>query len=363
LDSSAARGLRVIEFFDQLVIHNADLEAVTRATAVLAETSAGAVLDQSGDAVVVAPDGEVLATAGPNSHALIQDILVDAKVVGRVWLERPAPEDEREWDRLIVERMAQCLATLSARHASSRHSAELGFTDPAVVHVLLRADTLETETARAARLLGFPVGEGVRVVALHAQQELDSTVASIRRHLTLDLGARSVAAALSSSLAVAIVAAKDVQPFKVDNAAVCVGPYVRVEECHSSWAAARRGVRFAALGGRWPSFVTSDELGCLTVLADIPAAVVRKLPDVEAVVRLAAGKIGGSDIALLDGLGSFSSLREIADALHMHHSSVAYRLGHICDFLGYDVRTQDGRYRARTALTLWRLHIADSESF
>jgi len=34
-DSSAERGLQIIEFFDQLVSHRADAEAIARATAVL----------------------------------------------------------------------------------------------------------------------------------------------------------------------------------------------------------------------------------------------------------------------------------------------------------------------------------------
>jgi sugar diacid utilization regulator len=357
LDSSAERGLRVIEFFDQLVIHNADLEGVTRAAAVLAETVAGAMLDQSGEAVVVSPDGGVLATAGPSSHALVQDIRVDESVRGRVWLERATPEDEREWDRLIVERMAQCLATLTARNSTTLQASELGFTDPAILHVLLRKDGSETETARAARLLGFPVGEEVRVLAVHADRSLDRILAKIRKHVTLRVGARSVAAALSSTLAVVIVAAKEIEQFPVSGASVCVGPYVKVEDCRSSWVAARRGVRFSALGGLWPTFITTDELGCLTVLADLSPTEVGSLPDVQAIARLASSKSGSQDITLLDGLGSLTSLRDIAEALHMHHSSVAYRIGHLHEILGYDVRTQDGRYRARTALTLWRLHV------
>jgi hypothetical protein len=59
---------------------------------------------------------------------------------------------------------------------------------------------------------------------------------------------------------------------------------------------------------------------------------------------------------LLDCLGRFGSIREIAAAQHMHHSSVAYRLAKIGEILGYDPRTPEGQYRARTALLLWHLH-------
>ncbi|WP_406300447.1 helix-turn-helix domain-containing protein (plasmid) [Embleya sp. NBC_00888] len=357
LDSSAERGLRVVEFFDQLVLHRADLEAVTRATAVLAETVAGAVLDQSGDVVVVSPAGRVLATTGPGPHARVHDVIIDTKVVGRVWLERSTPEDEREWDELIVERMAQCLATLTARNVAFRHDLELGFTDPAVLHVLIGDDASETETARAARLLGFRVGEIVRVLAVHADTAIDDSLAAIRTQIATGPGTRSVAAALSSTLAVVIVAAKDIDPLVIPDVTMCIGPPVQIENCRSSWAMARRGVRFSALGGRWPAYTTTDELGCLTVLADLEGDHVAALPDVQAITRIATGKSGSTDLRLLECLGSLNSLRDIAEALHMHHSSVAYRVGHLCKTLGYDVRTQDGRYRARTALTLWRLYV------
>jgi hypothetical protein len=59
---------------------------------------------------------------------------------------------------------------------------------------------------------------------------------------------------------------------------------------------------------------------------------------------------------LLDCLGRFGSIREIAAAQHMHHSSVAYRLAKISEILGYDPRTPQRQYRARTALLLWHLH-------
>jgi PucR C-terminal helix-turn-helix domain len=360
LDSSAERGLRVIEFFDQLVTHHADIDAVARATAVLSGTVVGAVLDDVGEVVVMSPSGDVLASTGPSAHAVVRDIVVDDSVVGRAWLERSMADAQLEWDDLIVERMAQCLSTLSARHASSRRNSELGFADPAVLHVLIREDASETETARAARLVGFRVGETVRVLAVHADSGIDESLTRVRTHITATLRTRSVAAPLTRTLAVVIVATTEMHPVALSGLAVCVGPPVRVENCHSSWAMARRGVRFASLGGRWPTSTTTDELGCVAALADLDAATVAGLGDVQAIARVAAGKGGLADLQLLECMGALTSLRDIADALHMHHSSVAYRLGNLSDALGYDVRTQEGRYRARTALTLWQLHVTAS---
>jgi len=358
LDSSAERGLRIIEFFDELVTHRADVDAVTRATAVLSGTVAGTVLDRVGEVVVMSPAGESLASHGPGTNAIVHDIAVDGAVVGRAWLERTQADPMREWDDLIVERMAQCLSTLTARQVASQRHSELGFADPAVLHVLISDDASETEAARAARLLGFRIGENVRVLAVHAETTIEESLARIRSHLTTNLQTRSVAAPLSGTLAVVIVAtnAEPTLPFR--DIAVCVGPTARVENCQSSWAQARRGVRFAALGGRWPKCLTTDELGCIATLADLDPAQVRDLPDVQSIAQIASGKGGASDLDLIDALGAMTSLREIADALHMHHSSIAYRLENLTQALGYDVRPQAGRYRALTALTLWQLHFS-----
>jgi len=121
-----------------------------------------------------------------------------------------------------------------------------------------------------------------------------------------------------------------------------------------SWHAARRGLRFTSLPGR--RWTTADELGCLVALADADPAQVNALPDVQAISKVSSGRSGRDDLQLLDCLGRFGSIREIASALHMHHSSVAYRLSKMSDVLGYDPRTPEGQYRARTALLLWHLH-------
>ena len=82
------------------------------------------------------------------------------------------------------------------------------------------------------------------------------------------------------------------------------------------------------------------------------------LPDVQAIDRLAHGRASATDLELLESLGRLGSVRESAAALHMHHSSVAYRIGSISETLGFDIRSLDRRYRARTALLLWQLHVS-----
>jgi sugar diacid utilization regulator len=177
----------------------------------------------------------------------------------------------------------------------------------------------------------------------------------MRMTLAAATGRRVVAAAMSATTAVLILAARSTPAAIPGNdLAVCVGPPVPVEHAAQSWHAARRGLRFTSLPSR--HWTTADDLGCLVALADVDPAQVNALPDIQAIARLSGGRSGAGDLALLDCLGRFGSIREIAAAQHMHHSSVAYRFAKISEILGYDPRTPQGQYRARTALLLWHLH-------
>lgn len=358
LDSSAERALRIIEFFDQLVLHQADLEAVVRATAVLTENTAGAVDDHVGSVSVVASSGRLLEPAEPAADALVGSIVVDGETVGRVWLDRSGRGQPHEWDDLILDRMALALATLHARQTNATTPTPLGLSDPAVLHILLRESTSETEASRAARLLGFGVGQLVRVMAVSSTTTgLVDALPSCRAVVASASGARTTAAAISAELAVLLIAARDVgHPELPTGIVACVGPYVPVEHCSRSWVLAHRGVKFAALGGSWAAMLDVDDIGCLLALGDLDSNAVALLPDVQAIGRVAAGRSGTIDLALIDLLASTSSVREAASAVFLHHSSAAYRVAHIGETLGLNLRRPDHQYRARTALLLWQLH-------
>src|SRR5580700_9897903 len=229
IDSSAERGLRVIEFFDQLTMHHADIEAVTRAAAVLAQATAGVVLDDLGEIYAITASGALLDHAGPGAGALVNEIVVDDQSVGRAWLDRPEAGDGHEWDELIISRMALALATVYAR-TRAEHVQQLGLADPALLHVLIRDSSTEAETARAARLLGFTPGETVYVVAISCAGKIDGPAARMRMTLARTTGRRVVAAAISATTAVLILAARSAPAATPgDDLAVCVGPPVPVE--------------------------------------------------------------------------------------------------------------------------------------
>ncbi|WP_106211674.1 helix-turn-helix domain-containing protein [Kineococcus rhizosphaerae] len=357
LDSDAERGLRLIEFFDQLVMHRADLEAVVRATAVLAEATAGAVDDRLGIAVSITQDGRALGATGPSDHASVHDVVVDGSGVGRVWLDRCA--GSADWDDLILARMALTMAAVSGRAAAEAPPAHLGLADPAVLQVLLRGGggAGEAEVSRAVRLLGFAPGQLVVPIALAAASGVEEALAAVRTALVDQTGRRVVGTALSDRLAVLLLSAGTTpEPALPPGVVACVGDAVPVERCAAPWTAVRRGVRFAALGGQWSPWQRLSALGAVVVLADVPEEVVQAQPDVQAVDALAARRGGDLDLQLLEAACHLKSVREAAAAVHLHHSSAAYRLDGVEAVLGFEVRTPQGRYRARTALLLWQLH-------
>ncbi|WP_406313247.1 helix-turn-helix domain-containing protein [Streptosporangium sp. NBC_01639] len=356
IDSSAERGLQVIEFFDQLLSHRADAEAVARATAILSQTTAGVIFDEIGEVHVVDPAGRTLDTSGPGLNVLISDIIVDNDPVGRVWLERRDEADGHEWDELITARFALTMAALYSRSYSD--DTHVGLTNPELLHTLLSDQAGEAETARAARLLGFGVGQPVRVLAVHAEARIERILPAFRAAVAGATTGRTVAAPMTNDLAVLIAAGATPRTPTPHGIAVCVGPEVAIEQCGRSWSQARRGIRFAALRANPSNWILAEDLGCVIALADLDPQEIMSLPDVCAVGELANSRSGSTDMKILDQLGRQGSLREVATALHMHHSSVAYRVDRISDLLGFDVRSSDGRYRGRTALLLWHLHAA-----
>jgi hypothetical protein len=349
IDSAAERALRIIEFYDQLVRHDADIEAVTRATAVLAEATAGASDDLHDLQCAMTPDGRP--TDDTDARTVERPVVHGNKEIGRVWLARPAGDVERDWDDLIMERMALAVAAAHARRQPPDRSPVSGLADPAIVQYLVGGGVSEPDASRAARLLGFRAGQRVRVTAI-AGADLPDHAAALRA----GFGGFVVLAALSGTSAAVIGPPPPPSLTLPPLVTACVGPEAAVERAHLSWRIAHRGLKFAGLAPTWPTLVDAADLGCLLALDGLDRDGIRELADVRAVGAIAAGRNGKADLELLDLICASNSLREAAGAAHMHHSSVNYRARTLGVQLGLDLTSAVARYRARTALILWRLH-------
>ncbi|XVV00349.1 PucR family transcriptional regulator [Actinosynnema sp. CA-248983] len=329
LDSHVEGALRVVMFYDTLMRRRVDLPALTRASANLAECVTGFRLHGAGTTTRFSPDGTP-STTEPSPASSTAPITLDGEEIGAVWLERQGPPNPL--DEVVLDRLAIAAAAVVERYGPARTT----MADPALVELVISADTDEPTRTRALRLLGFPPDMPVRVAAIRSPSPLDQ----LATHLC---PTRPVKAAPLGEVGAVLAATLDPARFP-EHARAGLGT---ATSPHTSWQQARTALKFATK--RHP-IVHYDELGALTLLSHIPQDAIRANPDVATVDRLTQ-----DDLETLDAYCTTGSLRRAADLLHLHHTSVARRLDHLARAFATDLTTQTGLTRARIALTTWRL--------
>jgi hypothetical protein len=331
LDSHVEGALRVVMFYDTLMRRRVDLPVLARASAGLAECVTGIRLHGSGRVIRFAPDGTAAAEPVP-APSTTMPITLDDEEIGTVWLERPGapgPLDEVVLDRLVI-----AAAAVVERYGPARTT----MADPALVELVISADSDDAARNRALRLLGFAADLPIRVAAVRGEVPLDQVGARI-------CGGRPVKAAPLADVGVILATTVDVGRFP-EGVRAGVGAAASPDR---SWQEARTALRFTT--ARTP-VVHHDDLGALALLAQVPPAAARDNPDVAAIGRLAGNP---DDVATLDAYCATGSLRRAADVLHLHHTSVARRLEQIGLAMGIELTEPTGLTRARLALTAWRL--------
>lgn len=331
LDSQAGGAIRVVMFYDTLMRRRVDLPALARASAGLASCVAGIRLHGTGRVIRMTPDG--LETSAPPSPAsTTAPITLDEEEIGTVWLERPGPPVPL--DELLLDRLAIATAAVVERYGPARTT----MADPALVELAISPDSDAAARARALRLLGFAADLPVRVVAVHTRLPLDQVGGLI-------CPARPVKAAPLADVGVLLATTVDPARFPAGVRAG-IGAALSPDR---SWQQARTALRFTT--ARQP-VIRYDDLGALALLAEIPQDAARGNTDVSAITRMAESP---DDLETLDAYCATGSLRQAADLLHLHHSSIARRIEQISKTLGIDLTEPTGLTRARLALTTWRL--------
>ncbi|SEE46250.1 PucR C-terminal helix-turn-helix domain-containing protein [Streptomyces sp. 2112.3] len=339
LDSHADGAIRVIMFYDTLIRRRVDLPALARASAGLAECVAGMRLHGTGRVIRVAPDGRE-ASAPPAPASAMTPITLDEEEIGTVWLERPGPPGSLDLDELLLDRLAIAAAAVVERYAPARTT----MADPALVELVISADSDEAARARALRLLGFAADLPVHVVAVRSQLPLD-------RVGVLLCPARPVKAAPLADVGVILATTVD----RTHVPASVRAGIGASESPDRSWREARTALRFTT--PRRP-VVHYDGLGALALLAQVPRDAARDNADVAAIARLVGDPGAPGDPETLETLETYcaaGSLRRAAELLHLHHSSVARRLEQIGKTLDLDLTEPTGLLRVRVALAAWRL--------
>ncbi|MDT0341498.1 helix-turn-helix domain-containing protein [Streptomyces litchfieldiae] len=346
LDADAAAAVRVIAHFQALLGGGVDSASLVRSTAGLAECAAGMELD-GGRTLRYGPDGEALAGEPARVSGEVR-----LHPTGRVWLERPGAAGP--FDDLVLEWLAIAAGVLRAGGRA--------VSDPALFELVLSAREAATDRTRALRLLGLVPEAPLRVMVV-AGEEHDGGRTGALRLLARASVPGTVRVAEIESVGVVLLQTPDggaspvaaVRAVARGGQRVGIGGGTAASRAWESWQQARVAVRFAAAGLPADAVVCHDELGSVALLAELPAARLRELPDIRALTRLADGEGGASAVAVLAAFCRTGSLRQAAAELHLHHSSVAARLTRVEAALGLRLRDPRDRFRAQFAVYALRL--------
>jgi hypothetical protein len=360
LDADAAGAVRIIAYFDRLVEHRASLDALVRAAAGLAECPAALRDHRTGRLIRYDPHGRPVHDPAPGSlsggapdsgtwEGVRRAVRIDEQDVAEVWLERaggPGPHDE-----MLVERMAVAAGALWP--AASRAGT---MADPALVELAISPSAPPPERARGLRLLGFAPRSTMLAIAVAGTETVDAAAEAVARSLATAHGHLARAAVIGSRGVVLTQAEGEARPVLTapPEVRLGVGRPCSAQDLPACWQEAATAVRFAGVLGRG-RVVRFEELGALSALARVPPDVVNADPDVRALRALAATEQGTADLAALTAYCVTGSLRQAADVLHMHHSSVARRIHQASRRLGLDLDRPDHRLRTEIALILTRL--------
>ncbi|TCO51481.1 PucR-like helix-turn-helix protein [Kribbella antiqua] len=317
LDADAESAVRVIGFFDALMTDRADLNTLLKSTAALAECPVGIEAAGRGLVLRAEPSGAI-DVAGPPAAAQIREY-GDAVF----WLARDA--EPLSLDEIVLERFALTGAVLLDRTVSKLPAVG----DPALVELVVSATAGIAERSRALHLLGIAPSAPLQVAV--------SRGTPVTRQLSAPIGDHTVSLWPGRA---------DVDP----DVRTGVGPVVPAIRAAESWRDACTALRLASPE---EPVVRADELGGLLVLAErLRPEDIATSPDVAALDRIAAEPGGDDLLAILRAYCFTDSVRKAAALVYRHHSTVAYRLEHAVEVLGFELDNPHGRYRLYLALVM-----------
>ncbi|AFR46858.1 CdaR family transcriptional regulator [Gordonia sp. KTR9] len=333
LDADSAGLVRVIDYFDALIRHGADTAAMLRASAALANCVVGIdIADGS-----IRSDPRRCDARGrwspPNRQApsASQEVVVDDVVVGSVWIERPGPA--LPLDDMLVDRMALTAAIiLQQRRVLSEveHTLNLLF-PPDELAVLTSCAALRIEPSTPVRVVAYAADDGPRLLLPGERLSGRATEVEVEGEVialvpaSFAITPEFVTTALSRSVRMGISVAAE-----ASEAHVLVGT-----------------ARFARRQAGGPvTVVRADDLGALNLLAPGNELPLELVPDVARATELRESSQGLELLSTLRAYLQATSLRAAAQRMHLHHSTVAYRLTKLSDHLGFGVDAIENRARA-----------------
>jgi sugar diacid utilization regulator len=249
--------------------------------------------------------------------------------------------------------------------------------DPHLLTAMLTAEGLSDDRLTAASALRFAPALPVIAIAVSAVAGADLASGSSLLTAVLHSRGRGVAGRVGALTAVlvqpedqyrclesgirAVIRSAAIEGRLEAGIRIGVGAAACLADAHRSWQQACTATRFAlpTSGTQYAhpgdAVIGYDELGGLELLAELPPSRLREHRDVAVLDAIAESSSGATDVAALEAFCRTGSLRQAAQALYLHHSTVAARLVRIQTASGWDLNNPEDRFRARFALWARRL--------
>jgi hypothetical protein len=348
LDEGAESLVRVIAYFDTLVDGHVGLETIVRSAAALGHCTAG-VRDSDRQVFMrVDPEGHRHSPSDPMDES--SRVVLAGESGIEVWLERtggPLPTDG-----MVLERFVSGAAIVVERtfgRAPGR--------DPAQIELLLDGNADIEVRSRAARRLGLHSVQGLRAVAvLMTRPDQDQSDAALSDLIPNPGGLLSTQ--IGRVQAFILPGEREIKSESSAALRAGIGTLGPLRDLPQSWREAVTALRLTAAGTTedpGARTLSYEDLGGLAALAesfDLGSAPIR---DVEALNAAAA--MGPWALVTLDAVADCSSMRQAANRLYVHHSTVQQRFAQLESAVGFKLDSGGGRFRLQLALALRRLLI------
>lgn len=383
--------LSVIDQFDQLVADRASLEELVDAA--VAQTGRRAcVLDAlNGRLCSGAPEHAASASEPPGEDEAVISALTATRLRGRetgivdiggaevvaasvddaggrigaCWLEQGA-NPWRPLDELVVQRLSSTAAINSVRLRDER--ATRSRLDYAALEQLLSTPMSDEAAAEAVRRAGLRPGRDLMALAARPQPGGNVGPEALAQTLSRGLeqaGLSSRSGVIGRTAAIVVEASGTIDEILGNAAAAMIRLGVNIEvgagaagpasALHTSWRQAAQALLLRPVMALATPVTHFEELGVLHLLAEIPTDDLAKYPDVVRVAGLEATGAPVSDLDLLERYLATMSLRQTAQQVLLHHTTVQYRLKRIEQLLGVDLQDPAARLRTQIAILLYRI--------
>lgn len=350
----ASTVLRVVSAFEDLAEGCASLADLASTVASWTDCTAG--LSDPGGLMLAHrdPDGRRVCGGEP-AMTTPREVRSGEALVARIWIERGSAE--RPLDALVLDCGARAAQRIIERLSQASVEAARG---ASWVALLIDGDAPLDQRARACAQLGYAPNQPLRIAVSRGPVEGAPEWSRVGRSVQSLGGGHSRMEFHGDETIVVMSATARAEALAptMERARWGVGPVHPALEAPRSYRWAREALRFAHGPGA-PPVAHFDELGSLVALASVDADL-KDFPDRSALAELARTETGMLAILTAEVLMRTGSQRDAAAHMNLHHSTVAHRVGHVEQALGYGLGEHSNWFRAQLAIHLWRLSWPDS---